>query len=83
MALAADGGCLVNVGAWLRLEGAAMTDNILVLLAVAKSTSIGGIGASERRFCALTVYGQRRQQNADQLPAARVCDGRMGCERGW
>jgi len=70
-----DGGCLVNVGAWLRLEGAAMTDNIPVLLAVAKSASSGRVCASQRRACALTVYGLRRLQNC-QLPAARVRDGR-------
>ena len=75
VALEADDGCLVNVGAWLRLEGAAMTDNIPVLLAVAKSASSGRVCASQRRACALTVYGLRRLQNC-QLPAARVRDGR-------
>ena len=50
-----------------------MTDNILVLLAVAKSASSGRVGASQRRFCALAVYGLRRRQNCQlPLPAARA-----------
>ena len=59
-----------------------MMDSAAVLHLVAGSANIRRVGALERRVGALAVCGLHRQQNG-QLPAARVCDGRMRCGRGW
>ena len=66
----------------LRRQHAGMMDTAAVLHLVAESAIIRRIGALERRFGAVAVCGLHRQQNG-QLAAARVCDGRTGCGRGW
>jgi len=71
----------VNGGLRLRRQRAGMMDIAAVLHSVAESASIGRVGASQRRFCALPACGLHRRQNG-HLPAARVRDGRMECRRG-
>ena len=64
-------------GAWLRLQCACVMDIVHLLHAVAESACIGRVGASERRFAALTAYGLARRLEG-RLAAGRVRDYRSG-----
>ena len=67
----------MNGGTRLRLHRSGMTHSINVLHAVAESACIGRVGAPERRFAALAVYGLARWLEGRRA-AGRVRDYRSG-----